>query len=115
MLDSPSTSNRRSSPRWNPRANVTAEVYLGAEGGQNIGCYPIDISVGGACVIVSQEVLPGEPIRVVLRAYVLPSPLRVTGIVRRCVPAGGEEAGWCLGVAFDRPLRYRDIHCLFGR
>src|SRR4051794_10546480 len=116
-MDKPTvTSNRRSNPRWTPRADVAAEVRRSSmANGEDVGILALEVSVGGARISVKEELLPGERVDVVLRAYALRRPLRAAGIVRWCTRMEAEDAGWCAGISFDQQLLHRDINGLFGR
>lgn len=59
-----------------------------------------DLSLGGACIVVPQEVLPGEMIHLVIRPKSKGEEITTTACVVRSRPSLGPDAGYTLGCRF---------------
>jgi PilZ domain len=105
MNESTPTPERRNSPRRLPRASVRAYLRLGGlDLGSDLALSLLDLSEGGAGLMVKQPIEIGKEVSVGLEGQTQPRPIvRVANVVW-CMAAGGAYA---LGVCFQKALPYR--------
>jgi PilZ domain len=107
MNETAYTPDRRNSSRRSPRASVRAYLRLGGlDLGPDLALSLLDLSEGGAGLIVKQAVEIGKEVSVGLEGQTHPRPvLRVANVVWCRAETDGTYA---LGVCFQKALPYRD-------
>jgi PilZ domain len=104
MNETAHTPERRNSQRRQHRASVRAYLRLGGlDLGPDLALSLLDLSEGGAGLIVKQAVEVGKEVSVGLEGQTQPRPVvRVANVVW-CMAVGGAYA---LGVCFQKALPY---------
>ena len=103
--------NRRSHPRYAPRAKVKIECRKGASGlSANIASSLLDLSQLGAKIIAKTEVDVGSEVEVILVAPAFQKPIRILAIVMRASDL--KDGGCQIGVRFHHPISYADLRLL---
>jgi hypothetical protein len=107
MNETTPTPERRLSPRRLPRGSVRVYLRLGGlDLGPDLGLSLIDLSEGGAGLLVKEAVEIGKEVSVGLEGQSQPRPiLRVANVVW-CRPTA--EGVYAIGVAFQKALPYMD-------
>ena len=104
--------NRRSSQRRLPRGNVVVEVRRGSLGlGKNVAAMFLDLSEGGARVVVKEDFKKDEQVEVLLLGFGMRKPMKAIGKV--CWSMKLDNGMFCIGVSFDKRLPYREVCALF--
>lgn len=108
MNESAYTPERRNSPRRQPRASVRAYLRLGGlDLGPDLALRLLDLSEGGAGLLVKEAVEVGKEVSVGVEGQTHPRPVvRVANVVW-CKAA--PDGGYAVGVAFQKGLPYRDF------
>jgi hypothetical protein len=103
--------NRRRSPRRDPRSYVKVECRIGPCGlGPNLATATLDISDTGIRLIVKQaSQVPGDA-EITIAGHGLQATIKRQGHVRWQVPLA--DGQFCIGVEFDKRLNYRDWQTL---
>jgi hypothetical protein len=110
--NSVSQANRRASHRRLPRGSVNIEVRRGSLGlGKNIAAMFLDLSEGGARVVVKEELKNDDAVEVVLEGFGMKKPIKSTA--RVCWAMRLDNGLFCVGVSFDKRLPYREVSLLF--
>lgn len=103
--------NRRSHPRYAPRAKVKFECRKGSSGlGANLASALLDLSQLGAKIVCKAEVEVGEEVEVTLVAPAFQKPVKVLANVMRTSDL--KDGGCQIGVRFQRPISYADLRLL---
>jgi hypothetical protein len=108
MNETTPTPERRNSRRRKPRASVRAYLRLGGlDIGPDLALSLLDLSEGGAGLLVKQAIEVGKEVSVGLEGQAHPRPLvRVANVVW-CRPAADGTAH-AIGVCFQKDLPNRD-------
>jgi hypothetical protein len=100
----PSPRNRRLAPKGGTKvACFNGTMGLGA----NLALLLLDVSETGARLTVKACLELGQAVEVQLTAPGKGRPFKLAAVVTWSAPAG--EQDWCLGVRFDKRLRYIDL------
>jgi hypothetical protein len=103
--------NRRQSQRRKPRSSVKVECRVGSFGtGSNLASTTLDLSDTGARLIVAQALDPKKEVEIVIAGYGMSKPIKRSAQVRWQVKT--DDGRFCIGVAFQRRLDYRDWQTL---
>jgi hypothetical protein len=107
MNETTPTPERRNSPRRLPRVSVRAYLRLGGlDVGPDVALSLLDLSEGGAGLMVKQAVEVGKEVSVGLEGQSQPRPiLRIASVVW-CRPA--PDGAFAVGVHFQKNLSYVD-------
>ena len=102
--------NRRSSARHALRANVIGEVRRPDDRSEsNLAFSFLDLSEGGACAVLTEELQRGEVVE--LKFTFGDLALRGTAVVRWVQRL--DERLFCVGVRFQKRLSYKDVAPFF--
>lgn len=112
VKNSLSHDNRRASQRRLPRGNVTIEVRRGSLGlGKNLAVMFLDLSEGGARVVLKEEFEKDKEVEVQLQAFGMRKPLKTTAKV--CWVMKLDNGMFCVGLSFDKRIPYREVCQLY--
>jgi hypothetical protein len=102
------TSNKRVSPRKPPKRGVNAECRRGQMGlGRNLFVSIINISEGGICLVLNEELVQNEVAEIVLSGVGRSKPLKLLAEVRRVDT--NEEGNFVTGFRFRTRISYADM------
>jgi hypothetical protein len=105
MSHANSQPNRRSALRRNLKRSSRVLCVTGKFGlGQNVAVSLLDMSESGVRLVLKEELAPGHEVEVGLEPMGHSRPTRITGTVMWCVPM--TDGNYCLGVRFDKPLKW---------
>lgn len=109
MSDKPtSPQNRRRCRRLPPQGGTRAACFKGTLGlGLNLALSILDISEEGVRLLIKQQLEVGQEIEINLENLNQRRPLKVLATVAWVVPTA--DGSWCVGVRFQRTLRYADV------
>src|SRR4051794_19622884 len=111
-VNSVSHDNRRGSQRRLPRGNVAVEVRRGSLGlGKNVAAMFLDLSEGGARVVVKEDFKKDDEVEVLLQGFGMKKPMKSTAKI--CWSMKLDNGMFCIGVSFDKRLPYREVCSLF--
>jgi hypothetical protein len=103
--------NRRSHPRYAPRAKVKVECRKGSSGlSANIAAALLDLSQLGAKLISKTEIDVGAEVEVTLVAPAFQKPIKVLANVMRASDL--KDGRIQIGVRFQHPISYADLRLL---
>ncbi len=107
MNETTPTPERRLSPRRLPRGSVRVYLRLGGlDLGPDLALSLLDLSEGGAALVVKETVEIGKEVSIGLEGQSQPRPIvRVANVVW-CRPAA--DGTHAIGVCFQKALPYRD-------
>jgi hypothetical protein len=109
-MSTPAQANRRASPRRKPRGGVKLECRKGALGlGANVASQCLDVSEGGARIIVKVPLTVKDEVEVIMLGFGVPAVKRLAN-VRWVEPLA--DGQWCVGLRFQKYLAYRDVQSL---
>jgi hypothetical protein len=98
----------RRTERRQPKAGTDVSYRRGSLGlGPEVAARLLDVSEGGAMLIMGEPLLLGEDVEVNITPPGHSRPLVRMGIVARCRPL--EEGGFAAGVEFQSYLSYADL------
>jgi len=107
MNESTPSPERRNSRRRKPWASVRAYLRLGGlDLGPDLALSLLDLSEGGAGLMVKQAVDVGKVVSVGLEGQTRPRPIVQVANVVWCT--GAAEGAYAIGVSFQKALAYRD-------
>jgi hypothetical protein len=99
--------NRRRSQRRKPRSTVKIQCRKGSLGmGANLAGALLDLADSGVRLILTQQLVVGGEVEVVIEGYGLRSSVKRLGYVRWQLKL--EDGGFCTGVEFQKRIDYRD-------
>ena len=102
-----SLSNRRRSQRRKARTSVKVQCRKGAYGfGANLASSLLDLSDSGVRLIITQQLDAMAEVEVILNGYGMKEAIKRLGNIRWQVQL--ESGQFCVGVAFQKSLAYRD-------
>jgi len=106
MNEATHTPERRNSPRRLPRASVRAYLRLGGlDLGPDLALRLLDLSEGGAGLLMKEAVEVGKEVSVGLEGQTHPRPVvRVANVVWSMAADGA----YAIGICFQKALPYRD-------
>ena len=97
--------NRRSSLRNIPRGTVKLECRRGSIGlGKNIAAQFLDISEGGARLVVSQALVAGEEVEILILAAT-----KVKRLANITWVLSLDDGNFCVGLEFQKKLRFIEL------
>jgi hypothetical protein len=109
MEKTPTTAhaNRRNSQRRTPRSSVKLECRMGMFGlGPNVASSTLDISDSGACLIVTQALDVKKDVEILAAGYGMNKQIKRSAQIRWQVKL--DDGRFCIGVEFQKRLRWRD-------
>ena len=107
ILKSP-PANRRLSHRKASRSNVSVECRRGSLGlGKNLAAKFLDISELGVRIAVKEALTPGDEVEIVLHGFQVGKPIKRQATVCWALPL--ENGGCCVGLAFEKRLRFIEV------
>jgi PilZ domain len=107
MNETTPTPERRLSPRRSPRGSVRAYLRLGGlDLGSDLALSLLDLSEGGAALVVKEAVEIGKEVSVGLEGQSQSRPIMRVANVVWCRPAA--DGAYAIGVGFQKSLPYRD-------
>jgi hypothetical protein len=107
----PSGPDRRATRRVRARGSAWATCRRGnRDSGPDIALGVVDVSEGGARLLLHSRVAPGEVVSIGLLSRAEPVPIQRTATVRWCVEIGPGSFG--AGIEFDRRLRPDEVQNL---
>ncbi len=105
MSQSVRNENRRNSPRRQPKRSSRALCVTGKFGfGPNVAVSLLDVSESGIRLVLKTALPRGHDVEVGLEAIGDHKPTRINGEVIWCVPMS--DGNFCLGIRFDKPLKW---------
>jgi hypothetical protein len=109
MATDPRPDARRTS-RLIPRRTTRVICYRGALGlGKNLTRGVKDISQGGVCLLLAEELPVGQEVEIQMESIQLSRALKVAGKVDWVRPA---DDLFLTGILFDKALSYRDVQTI---
>jgi len=103
--------NRRAAPRRQPKKSSRVLCVTGKFGfGPNVAVSLLDVSETGIRLVLKEALPSGHEVEVGLEAMGDQRPTRIPGVVIWCVPM--TDGNYCLGVRFDKPLKWTVLTAL---
>jgi hypothetical protein len=103
--------NRRGARRRPPRTTVRVECRRGTFGmGPNLAAGFLDISESGVRIILKSPLDAGQACEVSLNGFSLHKPVKAIAKVAWVLPL--EDGRFCVGLAFEKRLAFRDVQLL---
>jgi len=113
LLDSPivlAEHNKRLTRRKSAKRGVIAQCRRGQMGlGADLACCIVDISDGGACLIVKQAFRQGEDAEIILFGVGRSKPVKLACEVRSCVAVDETEETFKVGFRFRKRIPYAEL------
>src|SRR5947209_4558292 len=108
-MEQPAAKNRRRARRHRPKRGPRVACHTGAFGmGPDVALSLLDLSEGGMRMLVKVPVPAGAEVGLSLEGPGQPRPFKLTATVAWAVPAA--DGAHCVGLRFQRDLRYADLH-----
>jgi hypothetical protein len=105
--------DRRRHPRYQPRNSTRARCFRGSLGlGANLAVRVLDLSEGGARLLLRESLSPGQEIEVTLESAASP-PVKVLAEVVWAQP--GADGHCTVGARFRKQLGHADLMALARR
>jgi hypothetical protein len=100
--------NRRQGMRKTPRSTVKVECRAGSSGlGKNIVAQFLDVSEGGARLVVTEALAPQKEVEVLIFGASQSKPLKRLANVCWALPL--EDGNFCVGLAFQKRLLFTEV------
>jgi hypothetical protein len=100
--------NRRQAMRKTPRSTVKVECRAGSSGlGKNIVVQFLDVSEGGARLVVSESLAAQKEVEVLIFGASQSKPIKRVGNV--CWALALEGGNFCVGLAFQKRLLFAEV------
>lgn len=111
MSQSSINANRRRTSRQPPKKSTKVRCHKGLGGmGPDLARTLLDVSVDGACLVVSAPLEKGEEVLLSLEAHWHPRPILISAHIRWCTTLS--DGTCCIGVHFRKTLSFNEIEAL---
>ena len=100
--------NRRQAMRKTPRSTVKVECRAGSSGlGKNILVQFLDVSEGGARLVVREGLAPHQEVEVLIFGTTQAKPIKRVADV--CWALALEDGNFCVGLTFQKRLLFAEV------
>lgn len=107
----PAQPNRRRCRRMTPRNGTKAICLRGSMGlGRNLAISVLDLSTEGVRLLLKEPLQVGQEVEINLESNNQRRPVKIFGNIVWAIPTA--EGGHCVGVCFQRSLRYAELTLL---